>query len=473
MRVHTRALGALLIAGTISLAGCATVKVTNPQPRIAPPAQWSAAGGAKAADEAALAAWWKRFGDPTLTKLVERAVAGNLDLQTAASRIREARASLASTRAGTRPSASGSASTTVSGTGANDGDISRRYSAGFDASWEIDLFNRLKASVWQAEATAKAREADLQNVLVTLVADVATSYVDVRSLQQRLAIAEANAKAQQESYDLTGFRAKAGLTTELDVEQARTNLESTRASIVALQSQLAQSKHALAVLLGEVPSALNAELEEARPVPEPPLDLAIGLPADALRRRPDVRSAELAVIAQTAQLKATAAQLRPTFRLAGSIGLEAMKLAKLFVPGASSFNLTPSVSYPVFDRRQLRENVVVQTERQAQAATSYEGTVLAALQEVENNLVALDKEQARREHLALAAEAARRSAEMSLQMYTAGLSDFRDVLDSQRSLLSLQDSLASSQAQVVTDLIRLYKALGGGWTPGVPAGPLP
>ena len=148
-----------------------------------------------------------------------------------------------------------------------------------------------------------------------------------------------------------------------------------------------------------------------------------------------------------------------------------MKIAKLFVPGASFFSATPSVSYPVFDRRQLRQNVVVQTEQQTQAAISYERTVLAALNEVENDLVALDKEQARREHLALAADAARKSAEMSLQMYTAGLSDFRDVLDSQRSLLSLQDSVASSQAQVVTDLIRLYKALGGGWTPGYfPAG---
>jgi len=457
--------GAALAAGALAASGCAPIKVADPQSRIAPPAAWSAAPAAKTADEAGLAAWWTRFDDPMLTSLVERAVAGSLDLQTAVSRVREARASLAGTEAARRPSASASASTSVMGTGANDGDISSRYSAGFDASWELDLFDRLKASVWQAAANAKAREADLQDVLVTLAADVATTYVDVRSLQQRLAFAEANARAQQESFELTGFRAKAGLTTELDVEQARSNLESTRASIVSLESQLAQSKHALALLLGMVPSALDAELAEARPVPEPPLDVALGVPAEALRRRPDVRSAELAVVAQTAQLKATSAALRPTFRLAGSIGLEALKIAKLFVPGASFFNVSPSVSYPVFDRTQLRQNVVVQTERQAQAALAYERAVLSALNEVENGLVALDKEQARREHLALAAEAARTSAEMSLQMYTSGLADFRNVLDSQRSLLSLQDSLASSQAQVVTDLIRLYKALGGGWTP--------
>jgi NodT family efflux transporter outer membrane factor (OMF) lipoprotein len=450
----------------MALAGCAAVKVAEPPARLAPPAQWSAAGAGKTVDEAAISTWWTKFNDPTLTALVERAVAGSLDLQTAVSRVREARASLAATQAGIRPSASASGSASVTGTGANDGDISSRYQAGFDASWELDLFGRLKASVWQAEATAKAREADLQDVLVTLAADVATRYVDVRSYQRRLAIAEANATSQQESYELTGFRAKAGLTTELDVEQARTNLESTRASIVSLQSQLAQSKHALAVLLGELPAALDEELAKAAPVPEPPLDVAVGVPAEALRRRPDVRSAELAIIAQTAQLKATAAQLRPTFKLAGSIGLESLKIAKLFVPGASFFSATPSVSYPVFDRRQIRQNIVVQTERQTQAAISYENTVLAALREVEDDLVALDKEQARREHLALAAESARKSAEMSLQMYMAGLSDFRDVLDSQRSLLSLQDSLASSQAQVVTDLVRLYKALGGGWTPG-------
>jgi len=253
------------------------------------------------------------------------------------------------------------------------------------------------------------------------------------------------------------------LATDLDVQQARSNVESTRAQIAALDSQLAQAIHALAVLIGRPPAALDQELSEPGDIPKPQLSLAIGIPADALRRRPDVRSAERQVASQSAQIDVARADLRPSLRLAGSIGLESLAFARLFVPGASFFNVRPTGNLRVFNREQLRQNVVVQAERQQQAAATYETRVLAALQEVEDALTGFAQEQTRRDHLEAAATAAKDAADLSLQLYTAGLRDFRDVLDAQRSLLTIQDSLASSTANVSGNLVRVYKAVGGGW----------
>ena len=241
-------------------------------------------------------------------------------------------------------------------------------------------------------------------------------------------------------------------------------MESTRAQIALLEGQVGQSVHAIANLLGRPPAELNAEFTVPARIPEAPIEATLGVPADALRRRPDVRSAERLVAAQAAQVNAARADLYPSFRLAGSIGLESLSLARLLVPGAGFWSASPSASTRLFDRRQLRETLVVQNERQEQAARSYETVVLRALQEVEDSLTALAQEQVRRGHLTAAANAAQQAADLSLQLYTAGLRDFRDVLDAQRSLLTLQDSVASSGAAVSSDLVRLFKALGGGWS---------
>jgi NodT family efflux transporter outer membrane factor (OMF) lipoprotein len=269
---------------------------------------------------------------------------------------------------------------------------------------------------------------------------------------------------QQETLELTQFRAQAGLATDLDVQQALANVESTRAQIASLEGQAAKSVHAIAILLGRPPAELNAEFTAPAPIPEAPIETTLGLPAEALRRRPDVRSAERQLAAQFAQVNVARADLYPSFRLAGSIGLESLSLATLLVPGAQFWNVGPSASTRLFDRRQLRENLVVQSERQEQAARSYETAVLRALQEVEDSLTDLAQEQVRRGHLAAAANAAQQAADLSLQLYNTGLRDFRDVLDAQRSLLTLQDSLASSDTIVSSDLVRLFKALGGGWS---------
>jgi NodT family efflux transporter outer membrane factor (OMF) lipoprotein len=453
-----------VVAAIATAAGCSVRRPYQP-PEPHAPAAWSAPL-AQPADAESLSRWWETFDDEQLTALVRRAVAGNLDVRTAMSRVREARATMRATRTQLRPSADASGSARASGTSeqAGIGGTTDLYSLGIDASWELDVFGGIRSTVDAAVATTNAREADLQDVLITLTADVALDYIDTRSLQRRVEIARSNVDLQQQTLELTQFRAQAGLATDLDVQQALSNVESTRAQIASLESQVGQSIHAIAILLGRPPTELNAEFTTATGIPEAPIEATLGVPADALRRRPDVRGAERLLAAQAAQVNAARADLYPSFRLAGSIGLESLSIAKLLVPGARFWSGGPSASMRLFDRRQLRENLVVQNERQEQAARSYETVVLRALQEVEDSLTALAQEQVRRGHLAAAANAAQQAADLSLQLYNTGLRDFRDVLDAQRSLLTLQDSLASSSATVSSDLVRLFKALGGGWS---------
>ena len=452
-----------MVAVIATAAGC-SVRRPYEAPVPNAPTAWSA-DVAQPADAESLSRWWETFGDAQLTELVRRAVGGNLDVRTAISRVREARATMRSTRTQLQPTvdASGSARATRSSSQAGIGGTTDLYSLGLDASWELDVFGGIRSTVDAAQATSEAREADLQDVLITLTADVALNYIDIRSLQRRIEIAQSNINLQQETLELTQFRAQAGLATDLDVQQALSNVESTRAQIASLESQVAQSIHAIAILVGQPPTELNAEFTTAGPIPEAPIEATLGVPADALRRRPDVRSAERLLAAQAAQVNVARADLYPSFRLAGSIGLESLSIARLLVPGAGFWSANPSVSTRLFNRRQLRENLVVQNERQAQSARNYETVVLRALQEVEDSLTALAQEQVRRGHLVSAATAAQQAADLSLQLYTAGLRDFRDVLDAQRSLLTLQDSVASSGATVSSELVRLYKALGGGW----------
>jgi NodT family efflux transporter outer membrane factor (OMF) lipoprotein len=439
------------------------------------PEVWSEQGAAVASDVEALAQWWAAFGDPVLTSLVRRAIKGNLDVRTSLSRLREARASVSSARASLNPVVD--ASGTMVATGRRDevlGSVTTRsYSVGFDASWELDVFGGIRSTIDAAAATAEARAADLQDVLISLTAEVAIDYVDVRTLQRRLEIALANANVQEQTLELAQFRAQAGLATDLDVQQALSNLESTRAQISSLDAQTAQAIHRVAVLVGQAPAALDAELSLPGTIPMAPLTLAVGVPAETLRRRPDVRSAERQLAAQFANVNAARADLYPSFRLAGSIGLESLPFGRLFTPDSAVWRASPSAAWRLFDRRQLRQNLVIQSERQQQAAITYESRVLGALQEVEDSLTALAEEQTRREHLMAAANAAQQAADLSLQLYTAGLRDFRDVLDSQRSLLALQDQLASSGATLSTNLVRLYKSLGGGWSAAsmMPASP--
>jgi NodT family efflux transporter outer membrane factor (OMF) lipoprotein len=471
MQLRLAALAALM-GSTI---GCATTHVQHQAAAVSVPAGWSGDAGAadRTTDAGALASWWATFNDPVLTRLIEASVTGNRDVRTALSRIRQARAAVAVTAAGRRPSVNASGSTTTSRSSgeSGSGSIGSLFQGGFDASWEIDAFGLVRDEIVSAQATEQAREADLADALVTLAGDVATAYVNLRSAEQRLAIARESEVAQRDSYEIAGFRQQAGLTTELDVDQALANLESTRASIAALEPEIVRARHTLALLLGETPGTLDRELEAPGAIPTAPISVAVGIPAETLRRRPDVRSAERALAAQAATSDAKRAELYPKFRLAGSIGLQALNAARLFLPGAAFWSASPSVSWQLFDREQLRQNLAAQVEVETQAMLSYESKVLSALRDVEDALADFAGERVRMERLTSAAAAANRAADLARQLYASGLRDFRDVLDAQRTLLSLQDQLAASQTAVAIDLIKTYKALGGGWT-GASAPPI-
>lgn len=455
---------------TIMLSGCIAVGPDYKTPDLPAPADWSRSleGGVTAAtpDSEALAQWWSALSDPDLSNLIERATAGNLDLKTAQARVREARARRGVAQAGLFPTlnAGGSATRGRGSEQLSRGEIQDLYRLGFDASWELDIFGRVRRSIEAAQGDLEASEADYHDVLVSLVAEVALNYVEARTLQTQLAVAEENLKSQQETLQLTQWRFEAGLVSRLDVEQARGNLESTRAQLPKLRSGIEEAKNRLAVLLGAFPGALEGQLGPRKPIPEAPAEVTIGVPAETLRRRPDVRRAERQLAAQTARIGVATADLYPTFSLPGSIGLEALTTHNFFDTANRAWSVAGSFAWTIFKGGAIRQNIEVQNALQEQALNQYEGTIRTALEEVENALVAYAEEQNRKQALTEATDAAQKSADLARNQYASGLIDFQSVLDAERSLLTFQDQLAQSRGQVTSNLISLYKALGGGWT---------
>jgi NodT family efflux transporter outer membrane factor (OMF) lipoprotein len=456
------------------LAGCAAgpdyVRPDLPERSAwATPAQGTSGA---AADEVLLARWWASFDDPALAGLVARASASNLDVLQARARLREARARRGVAAAALAPTVTGSASAArtrpsgESGTGAT-ADL---FQAGLDASWEIDLFGGIRRSLESASATEQAAAEDERDARVTLAAEVGLTYLELRTTETRLAVARQSLATLQETADLTRWRAEAGLTTQLDAEQARASFETQRAAIPPLERDLVQERNALAVLLGLQPGALDDELRAARPIPFVAREVAVGVPADALRRRPDVRRAERRLAAQTAQVGVAQAARFPALTLSGSIGLESLTAGSLLGSSAATSSIAAGLLTPVFNAGRLARGVEVQRAIREQYLLTYRAAVLAALQEVEDALVAFDREQARRSALNAATGAARQAASLARHQYQAGLVAFTSVLDAERTLLTLQDSLATSEGEAGANLIRLYKALGGGWSPAAAAG---
>jgi len=416
-------------------------------------------------DPQVLASWWTTLDDPVLSSLIERAVAGNLDLQGAQSRIREARARRSIVKGGLFPSFNAGGSATWSRTGTDVATTSNElYSSSFDAGWELDVFGGVRRSVEAAQADLESSGEDLRDVLVSLLAETALNYVDVRTYQARLAAAVASLSAQEETYQLAVWRSQAGLDDELAVQQARYNLENTRSQIPSLRTGLEEAMNRIAVLLGESAGALHEELQKSGPIPVAPSSVAVGVPADLLRRRPDVRRAERDLAAQTARVGVAMSDLYPKLSLNGSVGLETLSLHEPSSSDTWTVSGGPRLSWAIFDPT-VRPNIEVQSELQAQALLQYQSTVLGSLEEVENALAAYAQEQRRRESLQKATAAAQAAAELAQQKYQAGLTDFSNVLDAERSLLSFQDQLQQSNGIVTANLIRLYKALGGGWAP--------
>lgn len=444
------------------------------RPAIGTPANWSAgADGNRRTgplDVDGLSRWWTVFGDPVLVDLMERARLNNLDVKQAEARLRAALAQRRLAGAGQGPSASlnASAGRSRSNEKAGSGTTRSAFANGLDASWELDLFGAKRREVESAEASLQASQEALRDVMVSLMAETALNYVQYRSYQARLAIVGSNLTAQAETAEITGWRRLANLVSQLDVDQAQVSLEQTRAQLPLLRTGLDQAEHQLAVLLGEAPGNLKARLNAGPTgVPVAAPELAVGVPADVLRQRPDVREAERFLAAQTAQIGVAEAARYPDLTLSGSIGLEALALGDLYTAGARTAQGLVKAGLTVFDGGKIRQTVAIQTAKQEEALAAYEAAVLAALKEVEDALVAYANEQGRQQALQAAGEAAERAFSLARDRYASGLIDFQAVLSAQQSLLTVQDSLASSRADVAADLIRLYKALGGGWTPAV------
>jgi NodT family efflux transporter outer membrane factor (OMF) lipoprotein len=465
-----RLLPFVLAAVVLMTVGCTSVGPNYTPPDAKPPAQWHTPltdGLTKEAPSAqTLAAWWQTLDDPMLDTLIEKAIADNLDVKLARARVREARARRGIAAAGQYPTLTANGAATKSGRAETNGlnNESDLFSLSFDAGWEIDLFGGARRSVEAAQAEVEAGTEALNQTLVSLLAETALNYVDVRTYQARLDVAQANLQSQQESYLIAESKYEAGLSSELAVQQARYNLAATRSLIPTLEAGLDQAKNRLAVLLGLTPGQLHEQLQSHAPIPVPPVTLAVGIPAETLQRRPDVRRYERLLAAQTARIGVAKADLYPKIRLSGSIGLEALSAGDLLNAATRTWRLGPSISWPIFNAGSIRRNIEVQSILQEEDLIQYESAVLSALEEVENSIMAYVTEQLRRQALVEAVEAARKAVKLAQDQYKAGLVDFTNVLDAQRSARSNEDSLAQSEGRVTADLISLYKSLGGGWT---------
>jgi NodT family efflux transporter outer membrane factor (OMF) lipoprotein len=443
----------------ILIAGCAAVPApaVDRSGAVTVPPAWSF--GSRAPAPAALAAWWQRFGDPALSELVEQALAANPNVTSAQAALRQSRALADVQQARLGPSVGASASAQRNRTA---GGTANAFRAGFDASWELDIFGAQAAARDAAALDVDAGAASLGDVQVSVAAEVAQAYIALRGGEQRLAIAQANLAAQQETLQITQWRVQAGLATSLQAEQARAAVAQTRAQVPLLQTAIAQSRHQLALLTGR--PAVGFTLPAGAAVPEAPGDLALAFPADTLRQRPDVRAAESRARAAAQRVRAADAQRWPNASLGGSLGLAALTLTGLG-SGPTLGSLLASVSLPVFDGGARGAQVDAQQAAFDQAREAHRATVLAALKDVEDALVALQGGRERLARLRDAADAAGNASLLARQRYASGLVDFQTVLETQRTQLAAQDAVATSLADLATAHARLYKALGGGWTP--------
>jgi multidrug efflux system outer membrane protein len=479
-RSRTCACSLVLVAG-LGIVGCA-VGPNYRKPDLSAPPTWSrleatTTAVANSGDRGDLTQWWRGLNDTLLSELVDEAQRQSLDLRKARARLRESRARRAAAGAARFPTVEASASASrfessaggVAGVGGAAGGSAagitgNQLSAGFDASWELDVFGGVRRGVEAADADQQAALASLDDARVTLVAEVARNYVEVRSLQVRLGIARDNLASQTETLQLAEFRAQAGLVSTQDVEQARGNREQTLAQVPSLETGLAEAEHNLDILLGQRPGTLHTRLSTAGPLPEVSAQVAVGIPADTLRQRPDVRAAERKLAAETARVGVAEAARYPSFKLSGSVGLDALIQGATGNTTGSSYSLLGSVTAPIFNAGRLKSQVEAQDAVREQAEVTYEQAVLTALQDVENALVALARNRERGEALTRAAKATRNAAQLARQRYGAGIIDFQSVIDTERTALSVEDSLASTRSDEVLALIRLYKALGGGWS---------
>jgi NodT family efflux transporter outer membrane factor (OMF) lipoprotein len=484
-----------------------------------------AAQPSKTLEQAAqISEWWRTFHDPELDTLVLRAVNKNYNLQIATAHLRQARAqrgivaadlfpevdadagyshargsknvvlpfggggssgagsagSKAQTRSssasdppGDPPSSGGSQNSSVSrtpqnqlsplGKGGLPGVTTDLYQIGFESNWELDIFGGTRRRVEAATADLTAALESRRDVMVTLVSEVARNYIDLRGMQQRLAVARENLNAQGEILELTRSMRKSGLVSDFDVTRAAAQVAITASTIPPLEAEIRRLIHALSTLLAQEPNALSDELTSSTPLPALPPEVPVGLPSDLLKRRPDIRRAERQLAAATARIGSAKADLFPKFALTGSIGLDSSSISHLFDWQSRYFLISPTVTWPAFDAGRIVSNIRLQEANRDESLLQYRVTILSALREVEDALVTYACEQSRRASLAEALNEGRRSFEVAREQYEHGLATFLNVLDAQRNILAAQDALAQSEQTACTDLVALYKALGGGW----------
>jgi len=424
--------------------------------------------------------WWTVFEDPTLEILIEVASKENLPLQIAAARILEARAVLGISRGLRFPQqqqlAGTAAHVSLSENAPNAAIADQAFSSyevGFDAAWELDVWGRLRRGVEAADADYGRALAGFDNTLVTVTAETARAYILLRTFESRLRLAQENVAIQNETLRIAEVRFENGAVTELDVTQSRALLRDTEALIPSLETGVRQTKHAISTLIGQPPSQLTELLQQESSIPSAPAEIAIGVPVDLLRRRPDVRIAEFQAAAQSARIGIANSDLYPRFSLFGSIGFATSRdgglqsnnadAGDLFSSDSLRYTVGPAFSWPIFNYGRLRNNVRVQDARFEQAALNYQNTVLEAAREVEDALTAYLRNQTRVGYLTDSVSDARRSVELALVQYRQGSTTYQRVLDTQRFLVRQEDQLASTSGDVALNLVATYKALGGGW----------
>ena len=438
--------------------------------------------------------WWTLFNDPVLTALEKRVAAGNLDIQAAAFRLAESRAQLGLAEAAQLPTshfngaytrqkasnngqfvlapnalgANGASGSTAGGLGARKLNAFDVFQVGFDAAWEIDLWGGVKRSVESASALVAASNEARRALLLSTLAEVARDYIALRGTQTQLRIARDNAKTARQSLNLTRLRAAGGVTTDLDVANASAQLRNITSQIPRLEQREASEINALSFLLGQPPNALRAELETAKPVPPVPPRVPVGVPSELARRRPDIRQAEAQLHAATADIGVAVADFYPTVKIGGSIGLQATQFARMFDLNSTLYAAGPGISFPLFDGGRLKATLHFRAAAHHAAAINYEKTVLGAWHEVDNALTAYASEQARRDELLLAEGDNRHALGLAQSRYQQGVADFLAVLDAERNLLATQQQLADSTTTISSNLVALYKALGGGWEHDLP-----
>ncbi|WP_428483707.1 efflux transporter outer membrane subunit [Rhodopila sp.] len=494
-----------LVIGLLAMTGC-TVGPDFTRPSWASPASWFAGPKenarlpvTKPPESIPVAQpidvdWWTLFNDPRLTMLERRVARENLDVQLAAIRLTESRAQLRFARASQLPNLSGNASyvrqqasnhgvfveipSAAGASGApgfSTGGVSSHglqpfdiWQGGFDASWEVDLWGRVRRSVESATASSDAATEARRSALLSTLAEVARDYIQLRGVQSQLRIARDNVHTARQSRDLTQQRAAGGVTTDLDVANASAQLRTTLSQIPALEQQEAQLINALSLLLGQPPNALRADLAVAQPVPPVPPLVPVGLPSELVRRRPDIRQADAQLHAATADIGVAQASFYPTLNLTGSGGLQSLQLNHVFDLASRQYALGPGLTIPIFQGGQLRSTLQLRQAQQQEAAVTFQKTVLQAWHEVDNALTAYKAEQSRRDELIQAVADNHKALALAQSRYQEGVADFLTVLDAERSLLATQQQLADSTTTVSSNLVALYKALGGGWETDMP-----